>query len=228
MFYRHPVDNRGNGMGGYHYLSIHGKDIQLLIPQASSSTVRRNVVCFTQVPFCGGYTSVVMAKVVSGCWIPTLWSCFPFFATSGSAETGTKTYRRLSWYVWEEPCNSNLVYYQTRSVIDTKHVTGTFRLLEHISFCSHDPPTSFFVPYLLPWVNRPKVNQLPEWFWSHMWPSFILKLGLHKWVSVCPVGPDSEFVLQSVQTDKTLLLIYGFSMFSHCSVHHVLVSVNLN
>ena len=150
-------------MGGYLYLSIHGKDIQLLIPQASSSTVRRNVVCFTQVPFCGGYTCVVMAKVVSGCWIPTLWSCFPFFATSGSAETGTKTYRRLSRYVWEEPCNSNLVYYQTRSVIDTKHVTGTFRLLEHISRQTDSPGNQTLTQHSFPgWLQPNDPQWIPQ------------------------------------------------------------------
>ena len=44
--YTYPEDNRGNGMGGYHLLFIYGKDIQFLIPQASTSTVRRKLCLF--------------------------------------------------------------------------------------------------------------------------------------------------------------------------------------
>ena len=63
---------------------------------------------------------------------PSLWSS-SFLRLFRFGRDRYKNEQTSVRYVWEEPCNSNLVYYQTRSVIDTKHVTDTLRLHEHIS-----------------------------------------------------------------------------------------------
>ena len=215
-------------MGGYHYLSIHGKDIQLLIPQASSSTVRRNVVCFTQVPFCGGYTSVVMAKVVSGCWIPTLWSCFPFFATPVRQRQVQKQNRRLSRCVWVEPYGRNLVYYQARSAIDTKHVTDILRFHEHTSFLFPWPSHILFCTVSLA-GGQPAKSQSAA---GVILVSHVTKLHPETRpvpVSVCVSCWTGLWACFPVCTDfeNTSAHIW-VSHASHCSVHYVLVSVNLN
>ena len=88
------------------------------------------------------------------------------------------------------------------------------------------PPTSFSVPYLFNLGLLAKTTSLSECFWSHMWPSFSLDLGLPCVLSVCPQGLDSESRVMSILTCHTFTHNM-LSMFFTLLDQSIIVPVNM-
>ena len=88
------------------------------------------------------------------------------------------------------------------------------------------PPTSFSVQSTSKtWGNRTKSNHLSECFWSHMWPSFSLELGLFMCVSVCPL--DRTPSLWHLNTDLPRLCSQYATHVFHTVRQSVLAPVNM-
>jgi len=91
--------------------------------------------------------------------------------------------------------------------------------------CSVHPKTPHILSCTLTLrLGEPEKKQLVGAFWSHMWPSFSVKLGRALCVFVS-FGSDWEFV--SYQYCHVLLILIKCSACCHTSKLSILVSVNM-